>query len=353
MSITRVSYALATFIGIVGYAASPAVALPLISSLVENGAMLDPASAVVSSATSPGPGGTSGALLNESFQFADRTHEFTNARTNAAGVLTTAESGTLRAFPHYLLGLEYIQISNDNREDTDYSLDVTLSAPVTAFLMLDNRNNGPASMNNDPNTNDPILGGPLQWVIDDGWARVNSGIMPNGQADYVGSDEGAAVATDNPAERVHTGAGNVAGPGNGLNQFYAIYRKNFPAGQHIGFTKANGIPGGATYSVAVGPTIGPIVPGDVNNNGVADINDYVIIRNNFNKPGNHNQGDLSGDGTVNFTDFRLWKNFRTAGAGADIGLEAALGGVPEPGSVGLALLGTVVFAGATTRRRGH
>ena len=30
----------------------------------------------------------------------------------------------------------------------------------------------------------------LQWVIDNGWTRVNSGISPGGQADYTGVDEG-------------------------------------------------------------------------------------------------------------------------------------------------------------------
>jgi hypothetical protein len=94
----------------------------------------------------------------------------------------------------------------------------------------------------------------------------------------------------------------------------------------------------------------PVI-GDVNGNGVTDINDYTVIRNNFNKPGNKSQGDLTGDGVVSFPDFRFWKNYRTdAGVGSDAELLAGLGqGVPEPGSMLLGLLGSVVL-GAAGRR---
>jgi hypothetical protein len=94
----------------------------------------------------------------------------------------------------------------------------------------------------------------------------------------------------------------------------------------------------------------PVI-GDVNGNGVTDINDYTVIRNNFNKPGNKSQGDLTGDGVVSFPDFRFWKNYRTdVGVGSDAELLAGLGqGVPEPGSMLLGLLGSVVL-GAAGRR---
>jgi dockerin type I repeat protein len=347
-------------VAVVVCSASSALGLPLITSVVENGTGLDAQAPVVSSFPVPDPTGTSSGMANESFQFADRTHEFTNPRTTAAGVLTTANTGTLRAYPYYLLGadgngLEYIQIANDNRAITDYSLDVTLSAAATAFLMLDNRNNGPTGANTDSNLDDPILGptGSLTWVINDGWTRVKSGQMPNGQGDYLGSDEGSTVATADL--RTHTAANNVAGPGEGLNQFYAIYRKDFPAGAHIGFTKANGITGGSTYTVAVSPTLPPILVGDVNFNGIVDGVDYGIIRDHFQMVGAmHADGDVSGDGIVNFTDFRLWKNNRTA-PGSAAGFEAELlglsGTVPEPGSLILFSWGVLSFSIATGRRR--
>jgi hypothetical protein len=369
MRATRV-LAFLTLIGAIGYAASSASALPLITSATESASMrlanpvtnppvagtVDPAGLVVSSNSNPGPGqAPTGGLQEGAFQYTDRTHEFTNPRVNAAGVLTTAATGTLLPFPYYLQGLEYVQTSNDNRDLIDYRLDVTLSAPVTAFLMIDNRANGTTiATDGGSNTDDPVLTGNLAWVIADGWTRVRSGQMPNGQSDYLGADEGAALASNLPADRVHNGAGNVAGPGEGLNQFYAIYRKDFAAGTHTGFTKQNGIPGGGHYGVAVSTPVGPIVAGDVNGSGVADINDYIIIRNNFFGTGRTRaQGDLTSDGVVNFADFRNWKDNRTAGSGSSTDDELFAGlGVPEPGSLALALFGALAWLAASRRRAG-
>ena len=353
-------------LGIMTCLASSALAVPLITNVVEIGTMrlapvatdppvaatLDAAAPVVSSDSAPGPGqAPTDGLRDERFQFSDRTHEFTRPRTNTAGLLNTSAAGALAHFPYYLEGLEYIQTSNDNRDIIDYRLDVTLSAPVTAFLMIDNRANGDTSTSSGANTDDPTLTGNLAWVVSDGWTRVNSSQMPNGQADYLGSDEGMTLASNLPADRVHNGTGNEIGSGLGLNQFYAIYRKNFAAGTHVGFTKQNGIQAGSTYTVAVRPTFGAIVPGDVNQNGVADINDYNLIRTNFQLSGRTRiQGDLSGDGNVNFIDFRRWKN--AVGPGVGAGLEAELLAlIPEPGSMILAMFGALSVFAATGRRR--
>ncbi|MDG2122092.1 MAG: PEP-CTERM sorting domain-containing protein, partial [Verrucomicrobiales bacterium] len=75
------------------------------------------------------------------------------------------------------------------------------------YLLVDNRVDGVAGNNGSPNSVDPVLGGSLQWVIDGGWQRVNTGISPDGQADYTGVDE----------------SGNGIGAGEGLNQFYSVY----------------------------------------------------------------------------------------------------------------------------------
>jgi hypothetical protein len=100
--------------------------------------------------------------------------------------------------------------------------------------------------------------------------------------------------------------------------------------------------------------LGFVVPGDVNGDDVTDINDYVIIRNNFNQPGTRAQGNLIGDGTVNFADFRYWKNNRTPGSAGsaltDAELLAGLG-VPEPASGLMAMLGAVALAAAGRRGR--
>jgi len=231
-----------------------ASAEPLITGLVENNRNMAVPAGIRTSATHPSPSGTSAELKDEAFVFVNRTHEYTAVRTDANGLLTTNPNGTLQPFPSYLIGAEYIQLANENRTQNPYSLDVTLSQPVIAYLFLDNRLNGPGLNNTSSNTTDPVLGGVLQWVIDDGWVRVNTGFMPNGQADYLGVDEGGTVADE--SLRVHTGTGLVAGSGNGLNQFFAIYTKQFPAGTHIGFTKTQGITGNM-YGVAVVPVPEP------------------------------------------------------------------------------------------------
>ena len=63
----------------------------------------------------------------------------------------------------------------------DYSIDLTFAQPVKAYLFMDNRNDGTAGNNSKTNTTDPNLGGPLAWVTNDGWTRVNTGFMPNGR----------------------------------------------------------------------------------------------------------------------------------------------------------------------------
>ncbi len=183
----------------------------------------------------------------------NRTHEYTAVRTNpTTGLLTTDSTvGILQPFPSYLIGLEYIQIANENRTRNPYSLDVTFSQAATVYLFLDNRLDGVAGTNTKTNTTDPVLGGLLQWVIDDGWQRVTTGFMPNGQADYLGIDEGATVSGE--ALRVHTSSGLVAGSGNGLNNFYAIYTKQVSAGTQVGLTKTQGIASTNIYGVAVAP----------------------------------------------------------------------------------------------------
>jgi hypothetical protein len=102
--------------------------------------------------------------------------------------------------------------------------------------------------------------------------------------------------------------------------------------------------------------LGLVVPGDVNRNGVTDINDYNIIRDNFLATNRTRaQGDLLDDNVVNFADFRYWKNNRTpGGAGSDVSdaeLLAGLG-VPEPGSLALALIGSLAWLGGARRRIG-
>jgi hypothetical protein len=240
--------------------ASISHATPLITALTQNGTGLNAAAPLVTSVSNrlpqPEGAGTQGALGDEAFVFVTRHHEWTAVRTDpATGVLATANTNTLQPFPSYLIGLEYVQFPNENRAVTDYSVDLTFAEPVTAYLFVDNRVNGAAS-GTKGSTTDPTLVGNVVWIANDGWTRVNTGFMPNGQPDYLGSDEG----TGNIASadlRSHTATNLIAGSGNGLNNFFAIYSKTFPAGLNTGVTKAYGNGSPNFYGLAVAPVPEP------------------------------------------------------------------------------------------------
>jgi hypothetical protein len=109
---------------------------------------------------------------------------------------------------------------------------------------LDNRLDGTGSTWSSPNTDDPDLGGNLAWVLNNGWKRVNTGMSPNGQGDYIGLDEGGTVA--GPDDRTH----HDPGEGQGLNNFYAIYSKEVDGEfMTFGVKQANG--SGNMYVVAL------------------------------------------------------------------------------------------------------
>ena len=214
-----------------------------ITTVTQVGSNLDPLPPQVESAR----------LADESFAFVDRTHELTAARFDSAtGLLTTDAAKTLAPFPSYLLGLQYVANANDNRtagvanDFTSYKVTYTIDQPSVAYLLLDNRLDGTAGNVSGLNTTDPDLGGTLSWVKFGGWQRVNTGFMPNGQADYVGIDEGGTVA--GPADRTH----HDPGAGIGLNQFYSIYSKEV-TGSFDTFSIRQATGSGNMYVVAVAP----------------------------------------------------------------------------------------------------
>jgi hypothetical protein len=107
-------------------------------------------------------------------------------------------------FPAYLVGQQYVCFLQDVRHYTNYTCRVTVDCPSTFYLLVDNRVNefGP-----DKPYSDPVFGPPdTEWIPNDSWERVNTGLTPaittTNRGDYVGIDEGC----------------------NGtLNQVYAIY----------------------------------------------------------------------------------------------------------------------------------
>jgi len=168
-------------------------------------------SASITSIEEEGIGGDEPAVISNDFNedsltFSDRTHQHNGAAFNAEGNLDVAGE-TVVGLPDYLIGGDYIRFANNARDNNPYTATVTADKATSWYLLVDNRLDGDAGNKNSPNSTDPVIGGTLQWITDDGWQRVNTGISPNGQADYTGVDEG----------------GDSEGAGQGLNQFYAVY----------------------------------------------------------------------------------------------------------------------------------
>lgn len=143
----------------------------------------------------------SAAYGEDALTFSDRTHEHNGAAFDSISGELTVEGDLTVDLPNYLVGQSYVRFANNARDNADFVATVTASGPTHWYLLIDNRLDGPNAARKD-NASDPILGGTLQWIIDAGWERVNTGISPNGQPDFVGVDE--------------------SGDG-GLNQFYSVY----------------------------------------------------------------------------------------------------------------------------------
>jgi len=189
-----------------------APAQALITKVVETGGDNEPIDTIVAQWTGqtftvsvvnePIPGAvigdkyTVGLFRNHAPAFVDRNHRYTNASDTVS-------------IPAYLVGGEYIMSGNDNRDNADYLLDVTVSAAVQAYLLIDNRLGDPNSANSDPPSFGPTK---MKWVLDQGWTPMISGKNRAGSAtapDEVGFDEGADGS---------------------INQWYSVYTKAFPSG---------------------------------------------------------------------------------------------------------------------------
>ena len=173
-----------------------------------------PSGASITSIEEEGIGGDEPAIIandfnEDSLTFSDRTHQHNGAAFNADGLLD-ASGETIVGLPDYLVGGDYIRFANNARDNNPYTATVTADKATSWYLLVDNRLDGEAGNRDSSNTTDPVIAGTLQWITDDGWQRVNTGISPNGQADYTGVDEG----------------GDGEGAGQGLNQYYAVYTLN-------------------------------------------------------------------------------------------------------------------------------
>lgn len=172
-----------------------------------------------------------GGFNEDVLALADRNHEHNGARFSDAlnglfvSGLAPVASGLAAQFnltentvvnvplPAYMVGGDYVRFANDARDNVGYTATITASAPSKWYLLIDNRWNGQTGGQDNTSWDDPVLGGNLQWVIDDGWQRVNTGISPNNLADFTALDE---YQNSNP---------NTLGVGPGIlvDNFYAVY----------------------------------------------------------------------------------------------------------------------------------
>lgn len=89
-----------------------------------------------------------------------------------------------------------------------------------------------------------------------------------------------------------------------------------------------------------------LIPGDVNNDGVANLSDFNLLRDNFGDTVYLRRlGDLNQDRVVNHLDFNLWKNSVSPALAA----QASWTAVPEPSSV--VLLGAGALGLVALRRK--
>ena len=214
-------------------AASDASAAPRITNVVETGGDNTGASITakwtgqtfpVVSANVPanglvvGDNYTVGVFGNLAATFVDRNHSYADDNQYF-----------MKPLPSYLVGNEYIMIANNNRDNANFKLDVTLSTASKVYLLIDNRLGDGSSGYLDPPTFGPTS---MQWVLDQGWLPTSNGLN-HGSDNTVPDEVTIDLNTDGTIEN-----------------WSSVYYKQFPAGVFSLFQADNA--GQNMYGVVVG-----------------------------------------------------------------------------------------------------
>lgn len=157
----------------------------------------------------------------------DRAHRYLSSPGSADAV-----GSPVLPVPSYLVGLEYIMSGNDNRDNAAYRLDVTVTSPARAYMLIDNRLLDTAGAN--PPSFDATH---MQWIVSEAWLPTANGLNRTASTavpDEVGIDEGAD---------------------NTINNWYSVYYKDFAAGTFSLLQPENA--GQNMYGVVVGPVPEP------------------------------------------------------------------------------------------------
>lgn len=205
----------------------------IITNVVETGGDNEPTDTIVaqwtgqtwtvSIANEPIPGAVVGGSYTVGFfghgapAYVDRNHRYFDDAQNNLPI------------PAYLVGLEYIMAGNDNRDNANYRLDVTVSVAARAYMLIDNRLSD--GNNADPPTFDTTH---MQWILDQGWLATSNGLNRSGNVAV--PDE---VAIDESAD-------------GSINQWFSVYYKDFAAGTFSLFQADNA--NRNMYGVVVGPS---------------------------------------------------------------------------------------------------
>lgn len=105
----------------------------------------------------------------------------------------------------------------------------------------------------------------------------------------------------------------------------------------------NSIPNdGIVTGVASKRSLGQLIPGDANMDGVVDFSDFLICSSNFDKPGRWHHGNFNGDRLVDFSDFLMLSDNFQASVGAS---------VPEPDGMQITVTLAICLISAIRRRK--
>lgn len=136
-------------------------------------------------------------------------------------------------------------------------------------------------------------------------------------------------------------AGQLTGSGNmlGSDRVFAAMPEDFANYRN------SGVP---MFENILDQILAPLVAGDVDFSGEADINDFNTIRDNFgNAVTSRSDGDLNRDFVVDMNDYNLW----ASAVGPALAAQASWNVVPEPSS--LILLAAGVVGVLAYRSRSH
>jgi len=156
----------------------------------------------------------------DAFAMTDRNHQWNGASPQLP-------------IPAYLAFNEYVAIANNNRDNPDLVVDVSLRARSLVYLLVDNRiGNGSAATPPDFSAN-------MFWVAGDGWNPVSTGRNRAGDPsapDEVGYDENADVS---------------------INQWASVYARVIEPGsaQFYSMNEGRNI-----YGIVVTPALPPTAP---------------------------------------------------------------------------------------------